>query len=78
MPRSVPGRSGIPALGCKECLTPGRATVTTTTAEFWYGNVAVTRGEVTGVGTDVPVERGALAIRTSARGGAVVPLSPQP
>jgi ABC-type amino acid transport substrate-binding protein len=55
-----------------------RAIVTTTTAEFWYGDLRVTRGEVTGVGADIQVERGGLAIRTAARSGAVIPLAQQP
>jgi hypothetical protein len=55
-----------------------RATVTTTSAEFWYGELRVTRGEVTGVGADIQVDRGSLAIRTAPRSGTVVTLAPQP
>ena len=55
-----------------------RAIVTTTVAEFWYGGLPVTRGEVTGVGAELQVEQGNLVIRTSPRHGAIVPLSTQP
>jgi predicted secreted hydrolase len=45
-----------------------RAQVTTTTAEYWYGRLLVTRGEVTGVGAEIQVHQGGVAICTTARG----------
>ena len=69
----------VPGLTVRVRIEPlNRALVTRTTAEFWYGSLFVTRGEVTGVGADIQVDRGALAMRTAPRGGSVTPLSPQP
>ena len=75
----LPVDVNVPGLTVRVRVEPlVRTTVTTTVAEFWYGALPVTRGEVTGVGAELQVERGNLAIRTSPRHGSVVPLGPQP
>ena len=75
----LPVELQVPGLSVRVQVEPrNRATVTTTVAEFWYGGLPVTRGEVTGVGAELQVEQGNLVIRTSPRHGAIVPLATQP
>ena len=77
--RPLPVDVNVPGLTVRVRVEPLiRTTVTTTVAEFWYGALPVTRGEVTGVGAELQVEQGNLVIRTSPRHGTIVPLATQP